>query len=139
MLETLREEHERLLALADQLKAMMAEASLPDADRFSRLRWSFTSQLMRHVMAEDRLIYGPLRQDGQPVHPTLVNVDAPLLRLRDDLEAHNREWAIARAFAHWEDYCAALRVLLDRMVARIAQEEEVFFPLLEAQRSRPAA
>lgn len=138
MLGKLQGDHGALGALAQDLRVAVAHAEAPDPDRLAQLQWTYASLLMRHLAAEDALLYGPLRASADPdARAAMARTDPPLLALREDFAAHMRDWPAGAACADWAGYRAALTPLLDRVEQRIRHEERLIYPLAARLGARP--
>ena len=80
----LSEEHVELGRLAGELLAA-AEATPPEPERLSRLRWAMNRLLTCHLAREDRLLYPRLRGGADPVLAALATQFAAEMGNLDNL------------------------------------------------------
>src|SRR5688500_19001048 len=66
-LATLREEHAQLIAIVRRLGAIIAQQSPPPSTELDTLRRELRSTLIRHLKAEDWILYPRLFKSPDPV------------------------------------------------------------------------
>lgn len=131
----LREEHEKLLAIAGRFSEMIAHDVPPPSRELYVLRMEFASALIQHLKSEDWLLYPQL----------LVSSDR---RVAETARAFSKEMGgLARAFmdyaeqwgpyaieGDWKRYQQETAAILEALTLRIAREECDLYPLIEMPR-----
>jgi hypothetical protein len=121
-------EHRQIMDLADQLLAATgAEPFAPE--RLSQLRLELAQAINRNVAAESALLE---RLRANPVHRvTLQRYFDELSTMRQAASLHQQRWNNQAVLSDRREYRIATRLLVRRLAARIAWEEEAVLPLLD--------
>jgi len=131
MLAELKDIHEELLSLVNEL-AKLTAATSPDRQQLSKLRWrlSSASGRRRRLLEENVYPYLLARLTGAQ------NDD--VARLRDSnsevlaaSRMHVGDWSTDRVMAEWAAYREASARMRETMRRRIAAEQIILYPLLD--------
>ena len=126
----LREIHQRLLALLDELEAMTARDS-PDETALPPLRYRLTRtsnerrKLIERICGELEL--GLAGASAAQVGALRESVAAALLRTSDHVGA----WSMREIVRDWNGYCHASFEMRRAMREQIDREKAILYPLLE--------
>ena len=128
----LRNEHDLLLVLADELEAVsVGDPPFDLTPIFVRLS-RFAQLLQIHLLREDSLLYPALIASGDR---RLAAVAATFQDELGDLdilvEAYEQKWTGSAISYRWADFCEDTGTLLRRVRTRIHREDEGLYPLLE--------
>lgn len=134
--DKLRWEHQRVLAAADALRAMVSSAQPCSADALAPVRWTFTRELLLHFAHLDAEVLQPLKSDARP------QVAALAARSSDDLAAvyqlfmrHVDQWLDVDPSTSWCAYREAVGLLLRRIRVRLVAQQSELYPLLPTRPS----
>lgn len=132
MIDQLRQDHERLRAIAAQLRALLKDDGARIGLCFAAARWSFTRELLRHMALEKQFL--------RDQHPACAEVSARLPHNSANLERRFRDhlarWTALDIDENWKDYCRDLREILNILENRMLFEERAAFPRLGHPASR---
>jgi iron-sulfur cluster repair protein YtfE (RIC family) len=132
-IERLRNEHRRLLVLADHLGRYIAGASPRDAKAwadFNAVRTRFRTELIAHLKREDWVLYPSLLASGDhELANTAQNYIDEMGHISEAFTDYSRQWLPEALAADWAGYCAATREILEALAARIEREDGGLYPL----------
>jgi hypothetical protein len=138
MLHELQRLHQEIQASLSQLDALTMEAEppmtrLPPArlalTRASRARTLLLERLHEHLLLraspDEKLKLEALKRDG-----------------KTDLIAsaeHIGSWTLREITSRWPEYCSASHEMRSAMRRRVAREQQIIYPLLDAREATKAA
>ena len=128
----LRNEHDLLLALANDLEAV---CSAPRPDGFtplSILLERFYQLLQIHLLREDSILYPRmLAGSDQNAATVAAAFQAELGSVDSHVARFEKEWTPGEISGRWPAFCQDIRVLLEELRARIERENDELYPLAE--------
>jgi hypothetical protein len=135
-IEQLTADHRQIMHTAEDLLAQAATEPFP-LERVVQLRLDLAQAINRHLAVECALLE-PLRSN--PAHRAVVQrYFEELLALRQATSTHQQRWTNRAIAADKREYRIGVKLLVRKLAARIAWEEEAVLPLLDSPRqSAPA-
>jgi len=125
--------HRQLLSISSRLASVIARDIPPPANVLYALRQEFASILIRHLKAEDRLLYPKLLRSSDPsvvqIAEFFVNEMGGLaLAFRE----HSERWGAYAIDSDWAGYRRETAQLLKTLKTRITREDRDLYPLCNA-------
>jgi len=131
-LQQLRKEHAELVAITRRLSAVVAREVPPPSTELYVLRRELSSALIRHLKAEDWLLYpGLLVSPNQLVARTALSFSKEMGRLARDYTEYAERWGSYAIESDWEGYRTETAAILEALTNRIKREDRELYPLLE--------
>lgn len=129
-IDQLLQDHRDLLALGDQLNALLGIVK-PATAELARARWQISSLVGRHLAAQDEVMRTLVRVGLKPNEQLIFDqYFADLVDLRLSFAEHNCEWTLDSIHVDWTGYRIAARAQIRGLRNRIAWEEQFLFPVL---------
>lgn len=128
----LRNEHDILLALADELERACS-GSQPEAltpllvliERFNQL-------LQIHLLREDNILYPAIIAGGNVEAPDVAaTFQAELGFLGSHVSEFDQKWSTSEISSSWDAFQDDMRTLVQQLRYRIERENEDLYPLAE--------
>jgi hypothetical protein len=125
--------HWQLLSISSRLASVIARDIPPPANVLYDLRQEFASILIRHLKAEDWLLYPKLLRSSDPsvvqIAQFFVNEMGGLaLAFRE----HSERWGAYAIDSDWAGYRRETAQLLKTLKTRITREDRDLYPLCNA-------
>lgn len=137
-LKRLQEEHLRLVSISSRLAKVITLDFPPPASELYALRQELASTLIRHLKAEDWLLYPGLLRS---LDPRLAQIAQSLANemggLASAFRDHSERWGSYTIESDWTGYRRETALLLEALTERIAREDRDLYPLCEAESARP--
>lgn len=131
-LQQLRREHVELVAIARRLSAMIAREVPPPSNELYVLRREFSSALIRHLKAEDWLLYPRLLvSPNQVVARTARSFSEEMGGLGRAYTEYAERWGPYVIEANWDGYRKETAAIIEALTERITREDRELYPLLE--------
>lgn len=124
MLDQLRHDHDRLRAIATQLRTLLKDDGARIGLCFAAARWTLTRELLRHMAMEKQFLRDSRLDCAEVSSRSPHNADNFERRYRE----HLARWTAMEIDAHWKDYCRDLREILNILEQRMQFEERTVFP-----------
>ena len=130
--DQLRNEHDLLLGIADELGHVISGAVPDDLTPLFLILGRFNQLLQVHLVREDAVLY-PAIIEGRDAAAALVasGFQEELGDLAARIEAFDRKWVGGQISTCWSDFCEDLANLLEDLRLRIRRENEELYPLIE--------
>jgi iron-sulfur cluster repair protein YtfE (RIC family) len=137
LITQLRNEHDLLLGMADEMAAMITPEPPHDLTPLFFLLARFNQLLHVHLAREDVILYPPILEGADPEAAAVAAYFlSELATLEGQLQRFESTWTGGEVSSCWTDFCTDLRELVDSLRHRIARENEELYPLLsEARRA----
>lgn len=130
-IDRLLQEHDQLRAIGGELSAYLDGAEPPANDALADCRWRMARLILRHLPAEDRLVYRRLELHPDPAVAALAHrYRRELDGLFDLFQEHSARWTSEHVVANWPEYRVAARRLVAGLIERMRHEEEALYPRL---------
>jgi hypothetical protein len=131
-LKQCQDDHRRLANIASRLTNVLARDRPPPASELYALRQELVSTLIRHLKAEDWLLYPKLMRSPDPrisqIAQSFVNEMGGLaLTFRN----HSERWAAYAIESDWPGYRRETAQLLIALNERIMREDRDLYPLCD--------
>ena len=131
-LASLREEHAQLIAIVRRLGAMIAKESPPPSIELGILRRELTSTLIRHLKAEDWILYPRLLDSPDPViAETALRFNKEMGGLAGAFMAYAEKWGSMAIENDWPGYCRETAAIAEVLTQRITRENQDLYPHIE--------
>jgi hemerythrin-like domain-containing protein len=131
-LASLREEHAQLIDIVRRLGAMVAKNSPPPSIELGIVRRELMSTLIRHLKAEDWILYPRLLDSPDPViAETALRFNQEMGGLAGAFMAYAEKWGSTAIEKDWPGYCRETAVIADVLTKRITRENQELYPLIE--------
>ena len=131
-LARLREEHAQLIAIVRRLGAMIAKDSPPPAAELTALRRELRSMLIRHLKAEDWILYPRLLDSPDPViAETALRFNTEMGGLAAAFLVYAEKWGSMAIEKDWPGYCLETAAIAEALTRRITRENQELYPLIE--------
>ena len=131
-LASLREEHAQLIDIVRRLGAMVARNSPPPSIELGIVRRELMSTLIRHLKAEDWILYPRLLDSSDPViAETALRFNQEMGGLAGAFMAYAEKWGSAAIENDWSGYCRETAAIADGLTKRITRENQELYPLIE--------
>jgi hypothetical protein len=131
-LKQCQEGHRQLLGISSRLADVIARDVPPPARVLYDLRQEFASILIRHLKAEDWLLYPKLLRSSDPrvvqIAQFFVNEMGGLATAFRD---HSERWGSYAIGSDWAGYRRETAQLLKTLKTRITREDRDLYPLCE--------
>lgn len=126
--ETLIAEHDHMDALAAELTLAMTSAhSVQDV---LALRADLSITLDEHLAKEDAFLYDELIDARQPAFPAAIaRFHSSFADLATDWADYLQSWDADCIEAEWQEFAAETVVMMQRLRARIAEENSLLYPM----------
>jgi len=132
-MDKLQDEHQQLLALAQQLSQAVASSEPPPQTELFELRSNLASTLIAHLKTEDWALYPELfRNEDATVSTTARRFNDEMGGLASDFSVYSSRWTTMTIPANWTAFCSESREIIDALVKRIECEEAQLYPLAQA-------
>lgn len=129
MIDELRHDHDRLRAIAAQLRTLLKDDGARIGLCFAAARWSFTRELLRHMAMEKQFLREHDLAAAAVSEHSPYHADTFERRYRE----HLARWTAMEIDAHWPEYCRDLRDILNVLEHRMQFEERAVFPRTRRQ------
>ena len=131
-LQQCQDEHRQLLSISSRLASVLARDIPPPANVLYDLRQEFASTLIRHLKAEDWLLYPKLLRSSDPhvAHIAqffVTEMGGLALAFRD----HSERWGAYAIDSDWAGYRRETAQLLEALNKRITREDRDLYPLCD--------
>ena len=137
-MDTLHDEHRRLLALVEQLSRAVARPDPPQQVELFELRSALAATLIAHLKSEDWALYPELfRHPDAAVAATARRFSDEMGGLASAFAVYSNRWTTMTIQSNWTGFCSESREIIDALTKRIEREEADLYPL--AEKSRKAA
>ena len=135
-LRQLRDEHDLLLELADQLEAATTEAEPAEYTHVFVLLARFGQLLQIHLLREDAIVYPDIinGMDAEAATIALL-LQQELGSLDDRIDQFEKRWTGSAIGRGWHDFRIELRILLRELRVRIERENSELYPLVDQRRA----
>lgn len=131
-LQQLRDEHAQLMAITRRLSAMIARDVPPPSTELYVLRRELSSALIRHLKAEDWLLYPRLLvSPNQVVARTALSFSEEMGGLARAYTEYAERWGSYAIEANWSAYREETGAIIEALKDRITRENSELYPLLE--------
>jgi hypothetical protein len=122
--------HRQLLSISSRLASVIARDTPPPANLLFNLRQEFASVLIRHLKAEDWLVYPKLLRSSDPsiVHIAQFFV-SEMGGLALAFREHSERWGAYAINSDWASYRQETAQLLKTLKTRITREDRDLYPL----------
>lgn len=131
-LKQLRNEHAELMAITGRLSAMIARDVPPAPTELYVLRRELSSALIRHLKAEDWLLYPRLLvSPNQVVARTALSFSNEMGGLDQAYTDYAERWGSYAIEADWDAYRKETAAIIEALWDRIRRENDELYPLLE--------
>ena len=131
-LQQLRKEHAELMAITRRLSAMIARDLPPPPTELYLLRRELSSALIRHLKAEDWLLYPRLLlSPNQVVARTALSFSEEMGGLAEAYTEYAERWGSYAIQSDWDGYRTETADILGALASRIKREDRELYPLLE--------
>lgn len=132
-LTRLREEHRQLATIAGRLSRVIAQDAPPAANELYALRQELASALIRHLKAEDWVLYPQLlASSDKRVSQTARSFSDEMGGLAKAFRDHLERWGAFAIEGNWNGYRREMAEILEAMAQRIKRENRDLYPLFEA-------
>ena len=129
-LKQLSDEHDVLLALADQLEAATPEAEPADYTQVFVLLARFGQLLQIHLLREDAIVYPAIINGPDAEAATVASLfQHELGSLDKRVEEFERKWTGSAIGQAWQEFRVDLQNLLAELRVRIERENAELYPL----------
>jgi iron-sulfur cluster repair protein YtfE (RIC family) len=129
----LRREHARLSDIIQSLASFVMQPRPPEAEELFKVRNELTSTLIRHLKAEDWVLYPRLIANSDPtVAGTALAFSDEMGGLADAYRAYVNKWTAISIAYDWSAYCEETRAVIEALTNRINRENRDLYPLVEA-------
>lgn len=136
------EDHVRIRGHIAHLREFAGRLLPPVAgEGLGSCRWALARDVMQNLVRKEQRIYFVLAQDPRPAAVATAAqfheiLEAGVTRFLDHME----KWPASAVANRWGEYRAAVLPLLAMLEARMVDEEEALFPLVDAdyRTARPA-
>ncbi len=131
-LQQLRKEHAELMAITGRLSAMIARDVPPPSTELFVLRRELSSALIRHLKAEDWLLYPRLLvSPNQVVARTALSFSEEMGGLAQAFTEYAERWGSYAIESDREGYRKETADIIEALTNRIKREDRELYPLLE--------
>lgn len=131
-LASLREEHAQLIGIVRRLSSMIAKDAPPPLLELGLLRRELSSTLIRHLKAEDWMLYPRLLDSPDPViAETAHKFNDEMGGLAAAFMAYAEKWGPIAIENDWPGYCRETAAIAEALTKRITRENQELYPLLE--------
>ena len=128
-LTELREQHSGLRILIGRLTRAVAEASPPPPTELYQLRHELTSALIKHLKAEDWVLYPELLASDDPVVASTARLfSSEMGGLAQAYSAYAERWGPYTIACDWEGYRRETTDILEALTERITREDRDLYP-----------
>jgi hypothetical protein len=132
-LKRLREEHAQLVTIAGRLTKVIARAGPPPSSQLSALRQELISAVIRHLKAEDWILYPRLfASPDSKVAQTAHAFSDEMGGLAKAFTGYAQRWGSYAIQIDWPGYRRETTAIIDALIQRITRENRDLYPLLEA-------
>ena len=129
-LNRLHKDHKKLLHIASRLAHFITLDAPPPASFLYSLRQELSSTLIRHLTAEDWLLYpGLLRSSDAHVAHVAQSFADEMGGLATLFRDHSERWVAYAIETDWAGYRRETALLLEALTTRITREDRDLFPL----------
>lgn len=138
----LRADHDGLMQLGGDFRAMIAQPAAPAEIDLVNFRHAFSKQLLGHLTREDWLLYPSLLQaSDRRIAETAQSFINEMGGLKAAYKDWSGRWPTKRVSQEWVGFVRETTDLLDTLSHRIERENTELYPLVEHDRlyGRPAA
>ena len=124
----LHAEHSVLLVLVQELTRLTAQRHPPCRLELYHVRTKLASNLIRHLMEEDWMVYPPLlKSPHQCVRDAAHAVQLESGALADAFRAHMKRWTTGAIDENWPAYRHETSTFLDALKRRITREDNTLY------------
>lgn len=132
-LSGLREEHAQLIKIAGRLSKVVAQDAPPPSTELFALRQELISAVMRHLKAEDWVLYPRLfASPDKRVAQTARSFSEEMGGLAKEFTAYAQRWGSFAIEGDWAGYRHETTRIIGDLTQRITRENRDLYPLLEA-------
>ncbi|MEZ5654309.1 MAG: hemerythrin domain-containing protein [Sphingobium sp.] len=122
-------EHEKMDELAEELLTLVQSPDPWAGDAFALVR-RLSACLDEHLAAENGILYADhYRAMPGRLESEVVAFERTFQDLSEEWSLYLREWTIDNIVADWRNFSHATQWLMTRLRERIAQENEILYPL----------
>ncbi len=128
----MRNEHDLLLALTDDLELVCSAPRPDDLTALLILLERFIQLLQVHLLREDSILYPNMLKGNDREAATIAAAfQAELGSLDAHVAQFEREWTTGEISSRWSAFCEDVSTLLQELRLRIERENEELYPLAE--------
>lgn len=130
--DQLRNEHDLLLGIADELEQAISAGVPDDLTPLFLILSRFNQLLQVHLVREDDVLY-PAIIRGRDTEAAAVatRFQEDLGSLATEIEAFDRKWVGGQISTCWPDFCEDVTGVVKKLRMRIERENEELYPLIE--------
>ena len=129
--DRLHAEHEEIMEMAAALRVVLSEPVAPALGELFELRAKLTDSLIKHLKAEDWILYPVLLQsDDSDIAEIARQLQNQGGSFSADYAQHCHRWNTITIMEDWRTYQSESLRLLDRLEHRIDREETELYPLV---------
>lgn len=133
-LRQLQEEHRRLLSISSRLAKVITLDVPPPASVLYALRQELASTLIRHLKAEDWLLYPRLlRSSDSRLAQIAQSFSKEMGGLAPAFRDHSERWGSYAIESDWTGYGRETAQLLEALTERITREDRDLYPYCEGR------
>lgn len=137
-LTRLRDEHKLLEAISRRLSEVLAQDLPPPPSELYMLRQELASALIRHLKAEDWVLYPRLlASPDKGISETARSFSDEMGGLATEFKTHSERWGSFAIQEDWNGYRAETAIILETLARRVDRENRELYPLLEATEHLP--
>ncbi|MCW3837928.1 hemerythrin domain-containing protein [Sphingomonas canadensis] len=130
----LRCERARVITALDEVERLVSGAYPGSMDEIAPHRWALARDLLLHFAHVEALVLQPMMADRRAdVAARAARSSADLRGVYDQYRRHFDRWQGLPAESQWDEYRAAVSLLVRRIRVRLLAEESDLFPLLPVQ------
>lgn len=137
MLKSLRTLHSDILTQLDVLEAVTAEPQ-PPMQRLTAVRYNLTRASRGRTVLLEKLYPQLIARASDARRPALEALRIAGKEILMQSAGHISSWTLREVERRWPEYCAASRTMRAAMRRRVAEEQELVYPLLAEDAARPA-
>jgi len=134
-IQHLRQEHAQLERIANRLAECISRFAPPPAAELFALRKELNATLIRHLKAEDWILYPMLLTSDDPVTAAIARAFMDEMGgLAAAFLAYADKWSASAIERDWEGYCSESQGIIEALTKRIIRENRDLYPLAERER-----
>lgn len=127
----LREQHDSIMAVADELRTAIGNTSSPKP--VSAIRWRLARLLLAHLAVEDGHFYpAMLGHSDIAAQETAQRFQNEMGKLSSAFSQYMATWTDVQIAADWPKFCQVTGDILAALERRVAQENAQLYPLAPA-------
>jgi hypothetical protein len=133
------EEHRQIIALAEELLALVSRRPCASVEEIAELRVRLSNLGIAHLRAEDELIMKPLLVSGRVSElPGAAAIIGEIRASYSFYSTHANRWTMRAIEADRQGYAQALTGMLDHLRGIIMREETLLYlPVIRLLKTQP--